>query len=492
MTRIWKTVVRWLFVIVVVVVSSAVVFIASMASRLVDRPAISAVLSLQTNRPPSLLIPPVQSFIFFLLICVWVLPPAACVGFALHARRWRGLLWGYSLAVGLFAAYAFARSPFASKTLTWMIALGALAVFVCALVLAKRWHPSLQFHLLVNTVALIALFAPSLWALVVAPARPPRAHAIWSVVLNPGTWQAMNTGSEYAATRQVVFAGDRIIAVFDAGMAGYEGKEPMSNYRLVSLDQATGQVRNTLEFKGGWGSMPYLYPTDRSHLVMVNGLVRLLNPDLTSGGGDYKPERGSVIEISPDGTTLALQTSPGLTLLDAKTFMPLTVLEESAPASISSQAALSNNRSWPAQYPADRAFMTYTDRDGERLIYHGRCGYGTFLSDTHILLNGCGKLRILDTEGRLIRESKGAESWGMFAGVSQNGRRFALQSSQGEGDPSELIYEEFTIYDAETASPVATVDVSDLPERESWSAFSPDGRLFVVGNPNRLTLYRVP
>jgi len=31
-----------------------------------------------------------------------------------------------------------------------------------------------------------------------------------------------------------------------------------------------------------------------------------------------------------------------------------------------------------------------------------------------------------------------------------------------------------------------------LPEAQSWTAFSPDGSLFVVGSPLKLTLYRLP
>jgi hypothetical protein len=36
------------------------------------------------------------------------------------------------------------------------------------------------------------------------------------------------------------------------------------------------------------------------------------------------------------------------------------------------------------------------------------------------------------------------------------------------------------------------VSVSDLPERQSWSAFSHNGKYFVAGNPNDLTLYQLP
>jgi hypothetical protein len=82
--------------------------------------------------------------------------------------------------------------------------------------------------------------------------------------------------------------------------------------------------------------------------------------------------------------------------------------------------------------------------------------------------------------------------YGGFAGASRDGSRFAINSSGEEGDPSFLIYEHFIIYDGNTAAPIAMVPIKNLPERQSWSAFSPDGKYFVVGNPNDLNMYQVP
>jgi hypothetical protein len=52
--------------------------------------------------------------------------------------------------------------------------------------------------------------------------------------------------------------------------------------------------------------------------------------------------------------------------------------------------------------------------------------------------------------------------------------------------------ETFTIYDTNTAVPLAIVRPKVLPERRSWAALSRDGRLFVTGSPARLTLFRIP
>jgi hypothetical protein len=50
------------------------------------------------------------------------------------------------------------------------------------------------------------------------------------------------------------------------------------------------------------------------------------------------------------------------------------------------------------------------------------------------------------------------------AGASRDGSRFALESSEGEGDPSFLLYERFTIYDGNTANALAMVSITYLPE----------------------------
>ena len=71
----------------------------------------------------------------------------------------------------------------------------------------------------------------------------------------------MNTGSEYAATRQLAFAGDRVIAVFNAGFEPSQpskDKWPVSTCRLISVDIKTGAKLKEITIAGRWGSMPYI------------------------------------------------------------------------------------------------------------------------------------------------------------------------------------------------------------------------------------------
>lgn len=98
---------------------------------------------------------------------------------------------------------------------------------------------------------------------------------------------------------------------------------------------------------------------------------------------------------------------------------------------------------------------------------------------------------MLNLDGTILKEGAIPGGRSTLAGVSQNGRRFALEFSDEKGDPSILLYEYFIIFDVATLQPVKTVRISDMPERQSWSAFSPDGHYSVAGNPNDLSLYTV-
>jgi len=267
----------------------------------------------------------------------------------------------------------------------------------------------------------------------------------------------------------------------------------MSHYRVLSIDQATGAIKNQMEFTERWGDMPYVYGTHDGKIVFVGpGPIKVLNPDLTPTGIELN-YKGRIESISPDGTTLAWQTLPGTTFLSADTLKPIENLTQSEALSINRNSILTTNESWTNLYPKDSEFETLVDPSGDHLIFHGNCGSNaTFLTNNHILLDGCGAIRIIDTEGKTVIASKSIGPLGTFAGVSQNGSRFALEYSDERGDPEFLLYEQFIIYDAATAKPLITVPIHDLPERQSWSAFSPDGHYFAVGSPDKLTLYRIP
>jgi hypothetical protein len=72
-----------------------------------------------------------------------------------------------------------------------------------------------------------------------------------------------------------------------------------------------------------------------------------------------------------------------------------------------------------------------------------------------------------------------------FAGVARNGSRFALQLGSGAK-------ERFVVYTVETGKAISEVKADVAPEEQSWTAFSADGSLFIVGSPLKITLYRLP
>jgi hypothetical protein len=220
----------------------------------------------------------------------------------------------------------------------------------------------------------------------------------------------------------------------------------------------------------------------------------LLNADLSSAGRSFTPDRGRANQISPDGGTVAWETFPGTTLLNSHTLNRWgEQIAESAPTSVSRRAILADNVYWHGDYPNDHAFVTLSDENGQHLLFHGECGgRPEFLTDDKVIFGGCGKIRIINVRGNLLREIKTFEGSPSFAGASQDGKRFAFQFTTVKGDPPAPLYEHFVVYDTDTGRPIATVRITDLPEYYSWSAFSADGRYFVAGNPNDLSLYQVP
>lgn len=303
------------------------------------------------------------------------------------------------------------------------------------------------------------------------------------------------TGSIFSATRSVVFAGDRIVLASSVGMRKVEESQvPATVYELLSLDIRTGDIRETRELLA-FGSLP-LFATNDAHVIVAGRSLLRLTPDLKDAGTfDYHAHGhkfGNVENISPDGSTLGNQTSPGFELIDARTLEATELTTDPAVGtSVTSKGFVTDNVHWVRDYPKDLGFVTYTDAKGERLLYHGKCGgRPQFLTDSLILEPGCKNPLIIDTHGNLVRtlSLKGAFS---YAGVSQNGKRFALQVTSFSSTHS-AGHERFAIFSVDSGEPVAEVTPDELADEQSWTAFSPDGSMFVVGSPLKLTLYRLP
>jgi hypothetical protein len=303
------------------------------------------------------------------------------------------------------------------------------------------------------------------------------------------------TGSIFAATRSVVFAGDRIVLASMVGMRKVEGAQTLEQvYQLLSLDSNTGEVKNTREMSA-LGSLE-LFATNDAHVIVSGRSVLRLTPDLKDDGSfDYHAtghKFGRVQNVSPDGSTLGNETSPGFELVDARTLKATQLTAGPVvDTSVSRKGFVTDNMHWTRDYPKDIGFITYTDAAGEHLLYHGKCGgRPQFLSDDLVLEPGCKSPLIVDTQGNLVRtlSVKGEFS---YAGVSQNSKRFALQVASFSAEHS-IKKERFVIYSVDSGEPVAEVTPEELADGQSWTAFSPDGSMFVVGSPLKLTLCRLP
>jgi len=296
------------------------------------------------------------------------------------------------------------------------------------------------------------------------------------------------TGSIFAATRSVAFAGNRIVLASKVGSRNVEGaKVPEQIYQLLSLDVQTGEVKDSREISA-FGSLK-VFATNDAHVIISGRTVMRFTPDLKDAGSfDYYArghKHGNVENISPDGSTLGNATSPGLELVDARTLTATTLTDQPIVAtSVSSKAVVSDSPWWIQDYPKDKSFVTLTDEKGQHLIFHGDCsGRPVFLSEDRVVTASCKIARILDTQGNILKTITLHDPVS-FAGVSQNGKRFALQVAAK--------HEHFVVYSVETGEPVAEVTPDEPGEEQSWTALSPDGSMIVLGSPLKLTLYRLP
>jgi hypothetical protein len=297
------------------------------------------------------------------------------------------------------------------------------------------------------------------------------------------------TDSVFLATRSVVFAADRVVIAMRSGPPA-----PKQAFLLLSLDAETGQIKDSREF-ADFG-VRAIFPTNDAHVILSGTSVLRLTPDLKDDGSfDYHStghKLGRIQNASPDGTTLGNATSPGFELVNARTLQTSGLTTNAVvDTSVGNKGFVTDNVHWVRDYPKDLSFVTYTDSAGQHMLYHGKCGgRPQFLSSVLIFEPGCKNPLIIDTQGNLVKtlRVKGEFS---YAGVSQNEKRFALQIASFSGMHS-LKTERFVIYSAETWEPVAEVIPDEAAEEQSWTAFSPDGSMFVVGSPLNLTLYRLP
>ena len=345
----------------------------------------------------------------------------------------------------------------------------------------------------------ILLVGVAIWA---AAQRLPAPSRMWSVGPLTKAEQVMGfsvgaggttltgphidsqTSSIYAATRSVVFVGDRLVLASKIGTRQVpDAKIPVQVYQILSLDTQNGHVRDKPEITA-FGSLP-VFATSDAHVIVAGRNVLRLTPDLKDAG--VLGYHGSAENMSPDGSTLGNATNPGYDLIDART-LKITKLTAS-PAydtSVSRKGFVTDNVHWTGKYPNEVGFITYKDAAGDHLLYHGGCGgRPQFLTDDLILEPGCKSPLIIDTQGNLLR-TLSVEGGFSYAGVSQNGKRFALQLT-GSGT-----HERFAIFSVETGELVAEVKPEQDGEQQSWTAISPDGSMFVVGSPLKLVLYRLP
>ncbi len=91
------------------------------------------------------------------------------------------------------------------------------------------------------------------------------------------------TSSIYAATRSVVFVGDRLVLASKVGMRQVpEAKIPVQVYQLLSLDTQTGRVKGKREITA-FGSLP-VFATNDAHVIVAGRRLRTASPRLSFTG----------------------------------------------------------------------------------------------------------------------------------------------------------------------------------------------------------------
>ncbi len=188
------------------------------------------------------------------------------VGLLLNKRPSQSAPWGFSAGPLFVAALTWFRHRNSNPPVDRTFAILSVVLLFAGAFLALRRHRR-SIHWKTFALSLLLLSVPLWVSWATAPKQPRPANPLWTVTLKSGTWTAMNTSSEFSATRQMVIAGDRIVAVFDSGYPTHHGKVPMTTYRLVSMRLSDGKVENTRDLEGHWGAMPSIFANAEGRVV---------------------------------------------------------------------------------------------------------------------------------------------------------------------------------------------------------------------------------
>lgn len=365
----WRRIARWLLVLPISAAALFTAYIGSEFFMLLSSGWVRVVDRSDLNLPIHALMA-LQSVLEIFSLCIlWLIPTSFAVGFAAGWNALARIVSGLFAALILTGIYVWTTQPGSSHNVPHSASVLAEILLLIGVGLCFRRPRNLHTPLMVEGVVFAVLLVPAFAALASGSRALPSPPKIWTVALQKNTWSAMNTGSEFDATRHLAFAGDRVVAIYESALAPYQGKQPMAEYALVSLDLQTGRTVNEKHFIGHWGTTPSLYANRNGNVVIADRNLDELHPDLTNSASHFEVSRGRVEQMSPDGSTMAWETTPGITLIDASTLIPtINRLDFGVAGSMSRDAVLTNNISWPVAFPKDHSFVTLIDSNGQHLI----------------------------------------------------------------------------------------------------------------------------
>jgi hypothetical protein len=325
----------------------------------------------------------------------------------------------------------------------------------------------------------------------------PAAQLSWATVVDAAAPAPLLPETDADRLRHAAISGGRAIVLFESSPQSNHGGRPLAVYRLASLELTTGKILVQRDLPGP--SRPALFATDDDHMILQQATLSRLNPDLSESGEQFGDPLHTAgwrdFLLSPDGSTMAFFLNSSTRFLDTHTLQAFAGrIENPEPAAISKKWLLSTAPVWNHQFPQDTSFIALYGGRSPYLLYHGPCaGHPVFLDEQRILTVACAKVTIYELSGKVMKELPLGAAYGAFAGLSRDGSRFAIESSDySVTDPAFSATELFTIYDAQSYAPVATVTPDSLPDARSWAAFSQDGKSFLTGSARKVSLYKIP